>query len=117
MIDHDASHQRKMIMSYRYSYFFEDLAQSQQGKAVRIEKGGAIRTTEVPGDQAVLEGLKYSHSPKGETVIVSTSDPDQPELKVGFNLVWVIFDREDKVVAVELSDEHNRKVVMRFGSN
>ena len=114
MIDHDASHQSKMIMSYQYSYFFKDLTQSQQGKAVQIEKGGDVRTTEVPGDQVVLEGLDYSRSPKGETVTVSTSDPDQPAFRVSFNLVWAVFDREDKVVTVEFSDEHNRKVVLRF---
>ncbi len=114
MIDHDASHSSRMIISSQYSYFFEDLARSQQGKAVRIEMGGDVRTTEVPKDQVVLEGLDYSHSPKGEMVTVSTSDPVQPEYRVSFNLVWAVFDREDKVVAVEFSDEHNRKVVLRF---
>jgi hypothetical protein len=103
-----------MIISSQYSYFFEDLAQSQRGKAVRIEKGGDVRTTEVSGDQVVLKGLDYSHSPKGELVTVSTSDPDQPEFKVSFNLVWAVFDREENVVAAEFSDEHNRKVVLRF---
>jgi hypothetical protein len=114
MIDHDASHQSKMIMSYQYSYFFEDLAKSQRGKVVRIEKGGDVRTTEVPRDQVVLEGLDYSHSSKGEMVTVSTNDPEQPEFRVSFNLVWAVFDREENVVAAEFSDEHNRKVVLRF---
>jgi hypothetical protein len=103
-----------MIISSQYSYFFEELAQSQRGKAVRIEKEGDIPSTELSRDQVVLEGLDYRHSSKGEIVTVSTSDPDRPEFRVSFNLVWAIFDQEDRVVAVEFSDEHNRKVVLRF---
>jgi hypothetical protein len=103
-----------MIISSQYSYFFEELAQSQRGKVVRIEKGGDISSTELSRDQVVLEGLDYGRSSKGEKVKISCTDPDRPEFMVSFNLVWAIFDREDSVVAVEFSDEHNRKVVLRF---
>ena len=116
MIDHDASHHSKMIISSQYSYFFEDLAQSQQGRTLRIEKGGDIRTAELSGEQVVLEGLEYSRSHKGEIITVSTNQPDQPEIKIQFILVWAVFDREENVVAVSLSDEHNRKVILRFES-
>lgn len=114
LIDHDASHQSKMIIASQYKYFFEDLAQRQQGRAVRIERGGDILSAELSGEQVVLEGLKYSHSLKGETVTVSTNQPDQAEFKISIILVWAVFDRDEKVVAVSLSDEHNRKVVLRF---
>ena len=116
MIDHDASHNSKMIISSQYAYFFEDLAKSQRGRTLRIEKGGDLRTAELSGEQVVLEGLKYSHSSKGETVTVSTNEPDQPEFRIEFMLVWAVFDREENVVAVALSDQHNRKVVLRFES-
>ncbi len=114
MIDHDASHHSKMVISSQYSYFFEDLAQIQRGRNVRIEKGGEILSTELSGEQIVLEGLEYSHSHKGEIVILTTNHPEHPEFNIDFILVWAVFDRDEKVVAVSFSDEHNRKVVLRF---
>lgn len=109
MLDHDPSHKMRMIPSGQWEDFLEDLAQTQQGKTIHIEQGEATR-------QVILETLEYHTSLLGSNEVEITTKEagvDQT-IAVDFNLMWAVFDQDDRMIAVELTDEQNRKTILHL---
>lgn len=109
MLDHDPTHKMRMIPSGRWADFLKDLSHSQQGKTIRIAQGETTR-------QAILETLEYHHSLMGgHDVVITTEEADTGQsITVDFNLIWAVFDQDDKLIAVELTDDQNRKTTLRL---
>jgi hypothetical protein len=115
MIDHDPTHQRRMITSDQWVYFFQNLAQSHQGKAVRIQQGPDFMSAEAATATTTLEGLVYEHPGARHHLAITTGgEGGLQSVEINFHLVWSVFDRNSQVVAVECTDEKNRKVVLNF---
>lgn len=109
MLDHDPKHKMRMIPSGQWEGFLEDLAQTQQGKTIHIEQGEVTR-------QVILETLEYHTSLLGSNEVEITTKEagvDQT-ITVDFNLMWAVFDQDDTMIAVELTDEQNRKTILRL---
>lgn len=109
MLDHDPTHKMRMIPSGRWEDFLTDLAQTQQGKTIHIEQGEVTR-------QVILETLEYHTSLLGSNEVEITTKEagvDQT-ISVDFNLMWAVFDQDDTMIAVELTDEQNRKTILRL---
>ncbi len=115
MIDHDPTHQRRMITSDQWTYFFQDLAQSHQGKTVRIRQGPDFMSAEAATATTTLEELVYEHHGASHLLTITTGgESGLQTMEVEFNLVWSVFDRNNQVVAVECTDDKNRKTVLNF---
>jgi hypothetical protein len=109
MLDHDPTHKMRMIPSGRWEDFLTDLARNQQGRTIRIEQDEATR-------QVILETLEYHHPLMGGhdvEIIAKEAGADQ-SITVDFNLVWAVFDEDDKMVAVQLADDQNRKTILHL---
>ena len=109
MLDHDPTHKMRMVPSGRWKGFLTDLARDQGGKTIRLEQGEATR-------QVILETLEYHHSLLGshEVEITSKEAGVDQSITVDFNLLWAVFDQDEKMVAVELADEQNRKTILHL---
>ena len=115
MLDHDPTHQRRMITSDQWAYFFQNLAQSHQGKIVRIQQGPEFLSAESAAEATMLEGLAYQHPGAIHLLTITTrSDGDLETTEIEFNLVWTVFDRNNHVLAVECTDDKNRKTILDF---
>lgn len=120
MHDDPARFQSENLPKYRWATFFEELLESRKGHPVNILAGSDFLHTEIPNDTAPLEAIEYdskhrgtfkhkgfltltSGGPEGETVTV-----DVP------TLVWVYHDLEGVVIGIEVIDEKNNRVAVRF---
>lgn len=109
MLDHDPTHKMRMIPSGQWKEFLEDLVQTQQGKTIHIEQGEVTR-------QVILETLEYHTSLLGShDVEITTKEAGVDQsFTVDFNLMWAVFDQDDTMIAVELTDEQNRKTILHL---
>jgi uncharacterized protein YuzE len=115
MFDHDPNHQNKMIYSSQWSTFFKDLEHSKQGKPVRLEQGADVLIEKSGAGSLILDTLHYQHDGKGDHLTITTAgDAGTQKSTINFNLIWATFDEDGGVVAVEIVDEQNRKVILRF---
>ena len=115
MEDHDSTHTNRMITSGQWKHFFKDLDQSHRGKHLRLLRGEDLLSGSPSGELSTLKSLEYKGSGNNHRVIVATElAGDMHESTVEFNLVWGIFDRDDRVVSIQFVDDYNRKVILEF---
>ena len=115
MFDHDSKYQNKMIYSSQWSSFLKDLEHNKQGQPVRLEQGADVLTEKSGGGSLILDALHYQHGGKGDHLtITTTGDAGTQKTTINFNLIWATFDEDGNVVAVEIVDDQNRKVILRF---
>jgi hypothetical protein len=108
------------LPKYRWATFFEELLESYQGKPVNILTGSDFLHSEPPEDTAPLEAIDYESKHRGTfkhkgQLIVTTGGPEGESVTIDVpTLVWVYRDLEGAPLGIEVIDEKNNRVVVRF---
>lgn len=115
-MDHEPSHQPTSIPTYKWPEFFESIAQVQLGKDVRVDQGGDALLLQPTSEPLPLRQLEFAHSHRKNhlTITAGREDEVRREITIEPNLVWAVYDSGGHVVAVEIIDQHDRKVVLHF---
>jgi hypothetical protein len=67
------------------------------------------------GELSTLKSLEYQGSGNSHQInFVTELAGEVHQSAVEFNLVWGIFDRDDRVVSIQFVDDYNRKVILEF---
>jgi len=120
MNEDPAQFRSENLPKYRWATFFQELFRSRQGEPVNVLEGSDFLHTEIPTDTAPLEAINYDskHSgtfkhkgllefktagPKGESVFINTP-----------TIVWVFHNLEGIIIGLEVIDEQNNRVAVRF---
>jgi uncharacterized protein YuzE len=109
--DHIPKYQSENLPKYHWSSFFADLLDAQKNQPVSVLEGADLILHEPPADTAPLLDIEYRSKRKGKLTIKSGGETTTISAP---NLVWVIHDVDGGVVAVEIIDEKNHKVILRF---
>jgi hypothetical protein len=115
MRDHDPRHQSQMLLSSQLNPFFSELAEKYQGKTVYLYPGSHLEHT--PGDAApaTLTGITFEHHRKKDLLTIHTAVGGNPqETTVYVNLVWVIRDEDGSLIALEVIDKKDKKLVLEI---
>lgn len=120
MFDDPQSFKSENLPKYRWSTFFQELLERFKGQPVNLMAGADFLHSEPSGDAAPLATIEYdSHrrgllKHKGELTI-TTGGPQGETVTVEVpTIVWVFRDLEGEPVGVEVIDEENDRVILRF---
>lgn len=115
MIDHDSTHSNRMITSGQWKHFFKDLNQSHQGKSLRLLRGEDLLAGAPDAEPRSLKSLEYEGiGNKHRIILVSEVDGEPHKSEIEFNLVWGVFDRDERITSIQFVDDYNRKVILDF---
>ncbi len=115
MYDPEYTH-NEQIMAYQMPVFFEELSQKYAGKMVNVERDGDLVHQQPVTDWSTLKSLRYYHVRAGHALYIETEQEGSASsytLKTP-SLVWVVRDQHRQVVAVQVIDEGNRNIILRF---
>ena len=115
MQDHSPKHKRENLPQFQWTSFFADLTESQKGRPIVVLQGGDLLLQEPPTGTAPLDAIDYHSAHKGKLTITTGKPTDEVTTISAPILVWVVHDVNGDVVAVEIIDEHDRKVLIHFG--
>ena len=101
-----------MLMNSDWPSFFADLAQSHQGRPVAIEQGSDLLLDNPPGKGVPLQGIELRSGHKQQLLVITTAA--QTYTIEAPNLIWAVRNEQGELVAVEISDVHEREFIMRF---
>ena len=108
------------LPKYRWATFFEELLESRKGQPVNILAGADFLHTEIPTDTAPLAAIEYDSKHRGTLkhkgfLIFTTAGPDGETVTVDVpTIVWVYHDLDGAVIGIEVIDEQNNRVAVRF---
>ena len=105
-------HHNEMLMNSDWPPFFEDLAQSHQGRPVAIGQGSDFLLDNPAGEGAPLQGIELHSGHKRKALVITTAT--QSYTIEAPNLIWAVRNEQDELVAVEILDTRERKFIMRF---
>ncbi|UCC52901.1 MAG: DUF5335 family protein [Anaerolineaceae bacterium] len=111
MRDHIPKYQSENLPKYHWPSFFADLLEAQKNQPVSVLQGEDLILQEAPTDTAPLLDIEYKSKRKGKLTIKSGGETTSISAP---NLVWVTHDAGGGVVEVEIIDEKNHKVILRF---
>jgi len=114
MKDHLPKHQSVNLPKYKWGSFFADLAESQKGRPVAVSQGGDLLLLDPPTVTAPLVAIDYQSAHKGKLTITTDEPTSETTTISAPNLVWVVHDVDGRVIAIEIIDEHDHNVVIRF---
>lgn len=120
MSDEPARYKSESLPKYRWATFFEELLKSRQGQPVNILEGADFLSMEIPTTQAPLANIVYESQHSGALkhkglLTVTTEGSHGETVQVNDpTLVWVFQDFEGIVFGVEVIDEKNNRVALRF---
>ncbi|MEA3334334.1 MAG: DUF5335 family protein [Chloroflexota bacterium] len=114
-MDHDPTHQPRMIPASQWTAFFEELNQNFGGKSVHVEQGTGSMTPVAQTGSITLVGLDYEHHRRHPHLTIELAGAGTPEIPIDPNLVWGVYDRDEQLFAVEIIDQHDYKVNLQFG--
>ncbi len=114
MQDHSPKHQSENLPRYQWSSFFADLLDSRKHQLVSVLQGGDLLLLEPDEDTAPLLGIDYTSAHKGTIAITTGGDKAETTTISAPNIVWVVRDPDRTVVALEIIDEKDHKVNLRF---
>ena len=115
MLDHDPTHKRQLLTSNQMPSFFADLVARYQGQRVRVRSAGMPESVTGSEQPALLSELTFAHQHRKDTLTIHTIQAGKPsETTIIANLVWVIRDHDNHLVAVEIIDEQDRTVVLEY---
>lgn len=112
--------QSENLPKYRWATFFEELLESFKDKPVTILAGSDFLHSEPPDDTAPLSHIDYESKHRGTfkhkgQLTITTSGPEGESVTVDVpTLVWVYHDLEGSLIGMEVIDEKNNRVVVRF---
>ena len=113
MLDHDPTHNRQLLTSSHMASFFADLAEQYGGEEVHVRSDSLPESAASSGQPALLTGLSLARQQGKDTLTIRTVQAGEPsETTIIPNLVWVIRDHDDHLVAVEIIDEQDRTLVL-----
>jgi hypothetical protein len=115
MYDPEYTH-NEQIMAYQMPVFFEELSKKYTGKMVNVERDGDLVYQEPITDWSTLQSLRYYHVRTGHALYLETEQEGSASsytIKTP-TLVWVVRDQHRQVVAVQVIDESNRNIILRF---
>jgi hypothetical protein len=104
----------EMLMSREWPSFFANLAKSHQGRLVAIEQDGDLLLDNPPAEGVSLQGVELRSSHKQYVLVITTAA--QTYTIEAPNLIWAVRDQYQALVAVEIVDAHERKLIVRFVS-
>ena len=109
-----------ILPKYRWATFFEELQESRKGQPVNILEGSDFLNTEIPTDTAPLEAIEYDSKHRGilkhkGLLEFITGGPDGETVEVDVpTIVWVFQNMDGIVLGIEVIDEQNNRVAVRF---
>ena len=115
MRDHNPRHQSQMLPSSQLSSFFSELAEKYKGKTVYLYPGSHLEHTPGDAEPATLSGITYEHHRKQDLLTIHTAVGGNPqETAVYVHLVWAIRDEDGGLIALEVIDKKDKKLVLEI---
>ena len=108
------------LPKYRWAPFFDELLETFKGKPVVILTGSDFLHSEPPQDTAPLAAVDYDSKHRGHLkhkgqLIISTAGPEGESVTIDVpTIVWVYRDLDGGPLGIEVIDEKNNRVVVRF---
>lgn len=108
------------LPKYRWKTFFAELEESFKGQPVNILAGSDFLHTEPPMDTAPLSAIEYDSKHRGTFkhkgfLAFKTEGPEGETVTVDVpTIVWVYSDLDGAIIGIEVIDEQNNRVVVRF---
>jgi hypothetical protein len=106
----------EQIMAYQMPVFFEELSKKYAGKMVHVERDGDLVYQGPVTGWVTLQSLRYYHVRTGHALYFETEQEGSVssyKTKTP-TLVWVVRDQHRQVVAVQVIDESNQNIILRF---
>ncbi len=120
MSDDPNRFQTENLPKYRWQTFFEELLQSFKGQPVNIIAGSDFLHSEPPQDTAPLEAIDYDSKHRGifkhkGFLTITTGGDESESVNIDVpTIVWVYRNLEGTLLGIEVIDEKNNRVVVRF---
>ncbi len=112
MVNDSTLYHNDMLMNSEWPSFLANLAQSRRGKPVVVEQDGDLLLQHPPGQGMPLQDIELRTRNKQQCLVITTAA--QTYTIEAPNLIWMVRDEQDELVAVEILDSHERKFIMRF---
>lgn len=115
-----ARFQSENLPKYRWKTFFAELEESFKGQPVNIMAGADFLHSEPPADTAPLATVEYDSKHRGTFkhkgfLSFKTEGPDGETVNVDVPMiVWIYRDLDGSIIGIEVIDEQNNRVVVRF---
>lgn len=106
-----------MISTNQWSRFFTSVAEQQVGEAVRVERGVASVSPATILHSGTLESLHYQSSRGARELSITIQGEQSQRITIKPTLVWGIYDTDNRLVAVEITDDNDRSVTLKFEGN
>jgi hypothetical protein len=115
MFDHNPKHQSEMLMASQLKPFFNDVEREYQGKTVYLYPDSHLEYTAGNADPVTLDSLTFVRRLRKDVLTIHTTDKGDPhEIEIIANLVWIIRDVDGEVIAFEVIDEQDAKMMVEF---
>jgi hypothetical protein len=120
MSDESIRFNSEILPKYRWDPFFKELLESRKDQPVTILNGSDFLHAEIPTDTAPLANIEYDSHHSGTfkhkgLLTITTAGPDG-EIVVVDNptIVWIVQNLETTIIGIEVIDEQNNRVTLRF---
>lgn len=120
MSETSARFNSELLPKFQWESFFNDLITSRKNHPVGLMSGSDFLHTEPPEKDAPLEKIAYDSHHSGRfkhkgLLSISTSGPNGETVAIeGPSTIWVYRELDDTMIAVEIIDEKDNHVVLRF---
>jgi hypothetical protein len=112
--------QSENLPKFRWEAFFDELLETYKGKPVAIFTDTDFLSSEAPADNTQLSDIDYDSSysglliQKGRLVVTSKGAQGESVAIDEPTLVWVYRDLEGDPAGIEVIDEENNRIALRF---
>jgi hypothetical protein len=113
-------YQSESLPKYRWQTFFAELLENFKGQPVNIISGAEFLHSQPPQDTAPLETIDYDSKHRGTfkhkgLLTISTAGTQGESVSIDVpTIVWIYRDLEGELLGIEVIDEQNNRVVVRF---
>ena len=115
MLDHNPKHQSQMLTASQLKPFFNDVEREYQGNTVYLSPDNHLEHTAGNADPVTLDSLTFVHQHRKDILTISTTNKGNPHvIKIIVNIAWIIRDVDGEVIAFEVIDEHDAKMVVEY---
>jgi hypothetical protein len=108
MLDHNPKHQSQMLMASQLKPFFNDVERKYQGKIVYLSPDNHLEHTVGNADPVTLDSLTFVHQHRKDILTISTTNKGNP------HVIKIVRDVDGEVIAFEVIDEHDAKMVVEY---
>ena len=120
MLDDPQSFRSENLPKYRWATFFKELFEIYKDQPVNILADSDFLHIEPPQDKAPLTALQYDSHHGGllkhrAQLVISTGGPEGETVTVDVpTIVWVYRELDGGPIGLEVIDQENNRVVIRF---